>query len=79
LEGFKESFDKALTKEGFAVASRDCTQTFLEQFDKGSEGMVSGMLSIHFLIVSLAYPNFLGTKRLCFDFFFFRKVMSPVS
>ncbi|WVZ75335.1 hypothetical protein U9M48_023401 [Paspalum notatum var. saurae] len=37
LEGFKESFDKALTKEGFAVAARDCTQTFLEKFDKGSE------------------------------------------
>ncbi|KAK8462181.1 hypothetical protein SEVIR_1G166100v4 [Setaria viridis] len=37
LEVFKESFDKALTKEGFAVAARDCTQTFLEKFDKGSE------------------------------------------
>ena len=30
----KESFDKALTKEVFAVAARDCTQTFLEKFDK---------------------------------------------
>jgi len=30
----KESFDKALTKEVFAVAARDCTQTFLETFDK---------------------------------------------
>lgn len=38
LVAFKESFDKALTKEGFAVAARDCTQTFLEKFDKGSEG-----------------------------------------
>jgi len=35
------------------------------------------MLSIDFLIVSLAYPNFLGTKRLCVVFYngFFRKVM----
>ena len=30
----KESFDKALTKEVFAVQLRDCTQTFLETFDK---------------------------------------------
>ncbi|CAN6230838.1 unnamed protein product [Urochloa humidicola] len=37
LEAFKESFDKALEKEGFAAAARDCTQTFLEKFDKGSE------------------------------------------
>ncbi|KAG2658547.1 hypothetical protein PVAP13_1KG302010 [Panicum virgatum] len=38
LEAFKESFDKALTKEGFAAAAaRNCMQTFLEQFDKGSE------------------------------------------
>ncbi|TVU34204.1 hypothetical protein EJB05_16035 [Eragrostis curvula] len=37
LEGFKESFDKALEKEGFAIAARDCTQAFLEKFDKGSE------------------------------------------
>lgn len=53
MEEFKETFDKALTKEGFAVAVRDCTQTFLEKFDKGSEGTVSGMLSINFLMVSL--------------------------
>ncbi|KAG2658546.1 hypothetical protein PVAP13_1KG302010 [Panicum virgatum] len=34
----QESFDKALTKEGFAAAAaRNCMQTFLEQFDKGSE------------------------------------------
>ncbi|KAJ1279210.1 hypothetical protein BS78_04G138000 [Paspalum vaginatum] len=37
LEAFKESFAKALTKEGFAVAARDCTQTYLEKFDKGSD------------------------------------------
>ncbi|GJN18581.1 hypothetical protein PR202_gb05753 [Eleusine coracana subsp. coracana] len=33
----QESFDKALEKEGFAVAARNCTQAFLEKFDKGSE------------------------------------------
>jgi len=53
VEEFKESLDRALTKEGFAIAARDCTQTFLEKFDKGSEGTVSGMLSINFLMVSL--------------------------
>uniref|UniRef100_A0A0D9YAS9 GB1/RHD3-type G domain-containing protein n=1 Tax=Oryza glumipatula TaxID=40148 RepID=A0A0D9YAS9_9ORYZ len=37
LEAFKESFDKSLEKEGFAVAARDCTKVFLEKFDKGSE------------------------------------------
>ncbi|XP_066331758.1 LOW QUALITY PROTEIN: protein ROOT HAIR DEFECTIVE 3-like [Miscanthus floridulus] len=37
VEEFKESLDRALTKEGFAIAARDCTQTFLEKFDKGSE------------------------------------------
>ncbi|CAM0881450.1 unnamed protein product [Alopecurus aequalis] len=37
LEAFKESFDKALDKEGFAVAARDSIQIFLEKFDKGSE------------------------------------------
>ncbi|ONM40608.1 Protein ROOT HAIR DEFECTIVE 3 [Zea mays] len=37
LEAFNESFDKALEKEGFAAAARNCTQTFLEKFDKGSE------------------------------------------
>uniref|UniRef100_A0A0E0MYD0 GB1/RHD3-type G domain-containing protein n=1 Tax=Oryza rufipogon TaxID=4529 RepID=A0A0E0MYD0_ORYRU len=37
LEVFKESFDKSLEKEGFAVAARDCTKVFLEKFDKGSE------------------------------------------
>uniref|UniRef100_M8C5I1 Protein ROOT HAIR DEFECTIVE 3 homolog n=1 Tax=Aegilops tauschii TaxID=37682 RepID=M8C5I1_AEGTA len=37
LEAFKESFDKAVEKEGFAVAARDSTQIFLEKFDKGSE------------------------------------------
>jgi protein SEY1 len=44
LEAFNESFDKALEKEGFAAAARNCTQTFLEKFDKGSEGMLSGLL-----------------------------------
>jgi hypothetical protein len=53
VEEFKESFDKALTKEGFAVAARDCTHTFIEKFDKGSEGTVSGMLCINFLMISL--------------------------
>lgn len=65
MEAFKESFDKALTKEGFAVAARDCTQTFLEKFDKGSEGMVSGMLSIDFLMVT---PTCLGLKGFAFFF-----------
>ncbi|GJN13225.1 hypothetical protein PR202_ga31572 [Eleusine coracana subsp. coracana] len=37
LEAFKESFDKALEKDGFAVAARNCTRTFLENFNKGSE------------------------------------------
>jgi hypothetical protein len=46
LEAFKESFDKALEKEGFAAAARDCTQTVLEKFDKASEGMFSGTLVI---------------------------------
>ena len=54
LEAFKESFDKALEKEGFAAAARDCTQTFLEKFDKGSEGMFSGTLVITTLFLVLA-------------------------
>ena len=54
LEGFKESFDKALEKEGFAAAARDGTQTFLEKFDKGSEGMFSGTLVITTLFLVLA-------------------------
>ncbi|KAG8051567.1 hypothetical protein GUJ93_ZPchr0001g31214 [Zizania palustris] len=37
LEAFKESFDKSLEKDGFAVAARNCTQDILEKFDKGSE------------------------------------------
>ncbi|TVU30023.1 hypothetical protein EJB05_21625 [Eragrostis curvula] len=37
LDAFKESFDKALAKEGFAIAAHNCTQAFLEKFDKGSE------------------------------------------
>lgn len=61
MEEFKESFDKVLTKEGFAVAARDCTQTFLEKFDKGSEGTLSGMLSIDFLMVSLGWKYDLVT------------------
>jgi hypothetical protein len=43
LEAFKELFDKALEKEGFAVAARDCTQAFMEKFDKGSEGIFMGV------------------------------------
>ncbi|GJN21104.1 hypothetical protein PR202_gb08552 [Eleusine coracana subsp. coracana] len=42
LEAFKESFDKALEKDGFAVVARNCTRTFLENFDKGSEGSSDG-------------------------------------
>ncbi|AQK96226.1 Protein ROOT HAIR DEFECTIVE 3 [Zea mays] len=37
LEAFKEYFGKALEKEGFAVAACNCTETFLEKFDRGSE------------------------------------------
>ena len=47
LEAFKESFDKAVEKEGFAVAARDSTQIFLEKFDKGSEGMSLAMLVMY--------------------------------
>jgi hypothetical protein len=43
LEAFKELFDKALEKEGFAAAARDCTQAFMEKFDKGSEGIFMGV------------------------------------
>jgi hypothetical protein len=37
LEAFKDSFEKALEKDGFAVAARDSVRIFLEKFDKGSE------------------------------------------
>lgn len=37
LEAFKESFEKALEKDGFAVAARESVRIFLEKFDKGSE------------------------------------------
>jgi protein SEY1 len=49
LEAFRESFEKALANEGFAVAARNCTETFLEKFDKGSEGMLlsAGYLYSH--------------------------------
>jgi hypothetical protein len=50
LEAFKESFDKALEKEGFAVAARDSVRIFLEKFDKGSEGMSLGMLLMYLLV-----------------------------
>jgi hypothetical protein len=53
LEAFNESFDKALEKEGFAAAARNCTQTFLEKFDKGSEGMLSGLLINLYLAIAL--------------------------
>ncbi|XP_077212329.1 protein ROOT HAIR DEFECTIVE 3-like [Tasmannia lanceolata] len=36
LDNFKEAYDKVLNKgEGFAVASRDCTQSFMSIFDEG--------------------------------------------
>uniref|UniRef100_A0ACD5VXX5 Uncharacterized protein n=1 Tax=Avena sativa TaxID=4498 RepID=A0ACD5VXX5_AVESA len=37
LEAFKDSFEKALEKDGFAVAARDSVRIFLEKFDRGSE------------------------------------------
>ncbi|WOK99173.1 protein ROOT HAIR DEFECTIVE 3 [Canna indica] len=38
LDEFKEALEKALEKgEGFAVAARDCTQSFILKFDKGCE------------------------------------------
>ncbi|RWR72594.1 protein ROOT HAIR DEFECTIVE 3-like protein [Cinnamomum micranthum f. kanehirae] len=36
LDNFKHSFDKALDRgEGFAMASSDCTQSFMSAFDEG--------------------------------------------
>ncbi|KAJ3701927.1 hypothetical protein LUZ61_005632 [Rhynchospora tenuis] len=38
LDAFKDAFEKALVRgDGFAVASRECTETFLAKFDKGCE------------------------------------------
>ncbi|URD87803.1 GTP-binding protein that may be involved in cell development (By similarity) [Musa troglodytarum] len=37
LNDFKEALDKAIEREGFAVAVDDCTQSFLLKFDKGCE------------------------------------------
>jgi hypothetical protein len=62
LEAFKESIDKALEKEGFAVAVRDCTQAFMEKFDKGSEGIFTGTLS--FTSCCLV-PAFLVVPHFC--------------
>jgi Root hair defective 3 GTP-binding protein (RHD3) len=40
LDAFKDAFEKALARgDGFAVASRECTEAFLAKFDKGCEGM----------------------------------------
>ncbi|CAL9203938.1 unnamed protein product [Musa hybrid cultivar] len=38
LSDFKEALDKAIEREGFAVAVHDCTQSFMLKFDKGCEG-----------------------------------------
>ncbi|XP_009389470.2 protein ROOT HAIR DEFECTIVE 3 [Musa acuminata AAA Group] len=38
LNDFKEALDKAIEREGFAVAVHDCTQSFMLKFDKGCEG-----------------------------------------
>ncbi|URD87634.1 GTP-binding protein that may be involved in cell development (By similarity) [Musa troglodytarum] len=37
LDDFKEALDKAIEREGFAVAVHDCTQSFMLKFDKGCE------------------------------------------
>ncbi|THU44683.1 hypothetical protein C4D60_Mb02t09940 [Musa balbisiana] len=37
LNDFKEALDKAIEREGFAVAVHDCTQSFMLKFDKGCE------------------------------------------
>lgn len=38
LDDFKEAFDKALEKEGFAVAALECTQSSMFKFDRCCEG-----------------------------------------
>lgn len=48
LDKFKEAFDNALNRgQGFAVAARDCTESFMKQFDEGCAGTVQ--LQIRFL------------------------------
>ena len=40
LDNFKQSFDRALDRgEGFAMASNDCTQSFMLAFDEGCAGI----------------------------------------
>jgi hypothetical protein len=40
LDAFKDAFEKALARgDGFAVASRECTEAFSAKFDKGCEGL----------------------------------------
>lgn len=42
LDKFKEAFDNALNGgQGFAVAARDCTDSFMNLFDEGSAGITT--------------------------------------
>lgn len=49
LNDFKEALDKAIEREGFAVAVHDCTQSFMLKFDKGCEGMHMCVLILYSL------------------------------
>lgn len=42
LEKFKETFDKALSGEGFSSAARDCTKFYMAEFDGGCAGTLKG-------------------------------------
>lgn len=42
LEIFKEAFDKALSGgQGFASATRSCSESYFKQFDEGCAGIVT--------------------------------------
>lgn len=46
LDNFKEAFDKALDRgDGFAVAARECIQSFMSAFDEGCAGIFAITLS----------------------------------
>lgn len=52
LDAFKDAFEKALARgDGFAVASRECTEAFLAKFDKGCEGMLFNLSEIEAIIL----------------------------
>ena len=62
LDEFKTALTKALESgEGFAVAARDCTQSFMSAFDEGCKGTflksrVSCSFSFFWHLLSSSHP-----------------------